>query len=87
MPAVSSAERTHQFSVLGERRFDASSLRSTAPYAERLAATIPGARLQRIADSRAFVPEDQPEYLAEMVAAFVRETGTHQAAVRAHDAM
>jgi pimeloyl-ACP methyl ester carboxylesterase len=56
-------------------------------YAERLAATIPGARLQRIADSRAFVPEDQPEYLAEMVAAFVRETGTHQAAVRAHDAM
>jgi pimeloyl-ACP methyl ester carboxylesterase len=56
-------------------------------YAERLAATIPGARLQRIADSRAFVPEDQPERLAQMIAAFVRETGTQQAGVRAHEAM
>jgi len=43
-------------------------------YAERLAAMIPGARLERIADSRAFVPEDQPERLAALVAAFVRES-------------
>jgi pimeloyl-ACP methyl ester carboxylesterase len=40
-------------------------------FAERLAAMIPGARLQQIADSRAFVPQDQPERLAAMVAAFV----------------
>jgi hypothetical protein len=32
---------------------------------------IPGARLEQITDSRAFVPQDQPERLAELVAAFV----------------
>jgi len=42
-------------------------------FAERLAAMIPGARLEEIADSRAFVPEDQPERLAELIAAFVAE--------------
>ena len=42
-------------------------------FAERLAAMIPGARLEQIADSRAFVPEDQPQRLAELVAAFVGE--------------
>jgi pimeloyl-ACP methyl ester carboxylesterase len=40
-------------------------------FATRLAAMIPGARLEQIQDSRAFVPEDQPERLAELVAAFV----------------
>ena len=40
-------------------------------YAERLAATIPGARLERIVDSRAFVPQDQPERLAELIAEFL----------------
>src|SRR3984885_6607104 len=30
-------------------------------YAERLQAMIPGARLKRVADSRAFIPFDQPE--------------------------
>lgn len=42
-------------------------------FAERLAAMIPGARLERIAESRAFVPQDQPERLAELIAAFVDE--------------
>jgi pimeloyl-ACP methyl ester carboxylesterase len=42
-------------------------------YAERLAAMIPGARLEPIADSRAFVPQDQPARLAELVAAFVAD--------------
>ena len=42
-------------------------------FAERLRAMIPGARLEQIADSRAFVPEDQPQRLAEVVAAFVAE--------------
>jgi pimeloyl-ACP methyl ester carboxylesterase len=44
-------------------------------YAERLAAMIPGARLERISASRAFVPEDRPERLAELVAAFQAERG------------
>jgi pimeloyl-ACP methyl ester carboxylesterase len=42
-------------------------------YAERLAAEIPGARLERIADARTFVPVDQPERTAELIAGFVRE--------------
>jgi len=40
-------------------------------FAERLAAKIPGAQLEQIADSRAFVPLDQPARLAELIAAFV----------------
>jgi pimeloyl-ACP methyl ester carboxylesterase len=39
-------------------------------YARRLAAMIPGARLELIADSRAFIPEDQPERLADLIASF-----------------
>jgi pimeloyl-ACP methyl ester carboxylesterase len=42
-------------------------------FAERLAASIPGARLERIQDSYTFVSEDQPERLAELIAGFVRE--------------
>ena len=43
-------------------------------YAERLAAAIPSARLERIEDARTFVSEDQPERLAELIAAFIGET-------------
>jgi pimeloyl-ACP methyl ester carboxylesterase len=42
-------------------------------YAERLAAEIPGARLERIDDALTFVPVDQPERTAELIAGFVRE--------------
>jgi pimeloyl-ACP methyl ester carboxylesterase len=42
-------------------------------FAERLAASIPGARLERIPDSYTFVSEDQPERLAELIASFSRE--------------
>jgi len=50
-------------------------------FAERLAATIPGARLEQIPDSRAFVPEDRPERLAELIATFVEEqTAPHASA-------
>jgi pimeloyl-ACP methyl ester carboxylesterase len=42
-------------------------------YAERLAREIPGARLERIDDARTFVPVDQPERTAELIAGFVRE--------------
>ena len=49
--------------------------------AERLAAIIPGARIETIANSRAFVPEDQPGVLAELIAGFVAEL---EAASSAH---
>jgi pimeloyl-ACP methyl ester carboxylesterase len=42
-------------------------------FAERLADTIPGARLEPIEDSYTFVSEDQPERLAELLGAFIRE--------------
>jgi len=48
-------------------------------FAERLAAMIPGARLEQIADSRAFVPEDQPERLAELITDFLSHTGSREA--------
>lgn len=63
-------------------RFDKPTLIAWAPedrffklrFAERLAAAIPDARLERIEDSRTFVSEDQPERLAELIAAFAGET-------------
>ncbi len=39
--------------------------------ADRLVAAFPDARLERLSGSRAFVPEDQPEALARLVAGFV----------------
>lgn len=39
-------------------------------FAERLAADIPGSRLEWVEDSRTFVSEDQPERLAELVGEF-----------------
>ena len=44
-------------------------------FAERLASDIPNARLVRIEDSLTFVPEDQPERLADEIAGFIQETG------------
>jgi pimeloyl-ACP methyl ester carboxylesterase len=63
------------------KRFDRPTLIAWAPgdrlfklkYAERLAADIPDARLERVENSRTFVPHDQPERLAELIAAFARE--------------
>ena len=42
-------------------------------FAERLAATIPGAKLEPIEDSYTFVSEDQPERLAALIESFARE--------------
>lgn len=42
-------------------------------FAERLAATVPNARLEWIEDSRTFVPIDQPERLAGSIGTFVRQ--------------
>jgi pimeloyl-ACP methyl ester carboxylesterase len=71
-------------------RFDRPTLLAWAPedrffklsYAERLAATIPGARLETISGAKTFVPLDQPDRLAELIGAFVRETTAAPAAVR-----
>jgi pimeloyl-ACP methyl ester carboxylesterase len=41
-------------------------------HAEALAKAFPDARLERIDDSYTFVPEDQPEQLAKLVAEFAR---------------
>ena len=42
-------------------------------HAERMASEIPGARLERVADSYSFVPVDQPKRTAELIRSFVRE--------------
>jgi pimeloyl-ACP methyl ester carboxylesterase len=41
--------------------------------AERLAREFPQGRLERIEDSYTFVPEDQPERLAQLIAEFARQ--------------
>ncbi len=43
-------------------------------HADRLAASMPDARVVRIADAKTFVSLDQPERLAEEIAGFVRST-------------
>jgi pimeloyl-ACP methyl ester carboxylesterase len=63
------------------RDFDRPALLAWAPedrffkieFARRLAGAFRHARLVTIADSYTFVPEDQPERLAELIAGFVRE--------------
>jgi pimeloyl-ACP methyl ester carboxylesterase len=40
-------------------------------YAERLAAEVPNARVVQIPDAKTFVPLDQPQRLADEIAAFV----------------
>ena len=46
---------------------------------ERLAATIPNARLAPIADARTFVAEDEPVALADLIGGFVRERAAQAA--------
>ncbi len=41
-------------------------------HAERLHETFTDSRLERIEDSATFIPEDQPERLAELIASFMR---------------
>jgi pimeloyl-ACP methyl ester carboxylesterase len=42
-------------------------------HGERLATALPQGRLELIEDSYAFIPEDQPARLAELIAGFMRE--------------
>ncbi|MBA3808659.1 MAG: alpha/beta fold hydrolase [Solirubrobacterales bacterium] len=80
LKAISSRDTLAAAAALGERPLP--TLLAWAPedriftlrFAERLAAMIPGTRLEQIPGSRAFVPEDQPERLAELIAGFVAET-------------
>ena len=67
--------REAQLASTGRRcsRGPARTASSRSRFAERLAETIPGARLERIDDSYTFVSEDQPERLAELIRDFVRE--------------
>ena len=45
-------------------------------YARRFAAAVPDGTLEEIPDSYTFVPHDQPERVAEAIAAFVRRPAT-----------
>ena len=45
-------------------------------YARRLAAELPNATVEEIPDSYTFVPEDQPERLAEAITSFARSSAT-----------
>jgi pimeloyl-ACP methyl ester carboxylesterase len=51
-------------------------------HAERLAATIPDARLEWLEGSYTFTPEERPEQLAELIAGFVREPRAERTAAR-----
>ncbi len=70
---LAAAERLHERPLPTLLAWAPDDLMFPLRFAERLAAMIPGARLEQIADSRAFVPQDQPQRLAELVAAFVAE--------------
>lgn len=52
-------------------------------HAERLARTIPGAKLETVEDAKTFVPLDQPARLAELIAEFVAATPRSGAAAAA----
>jgi pimeloyl-ACP methyl ester carboxylesterase len=63
------------------RSFDRPTLIAWAPedrffkfkYAQRLAAEMPNARLETIEDCGTFMPQDQPERLADLIGEFARE--------------
>jgi pimeloyl-ACP methyl ester carboxylesterase len=45
-------------------------------FANRLLSTVPGAQLAQLADSGAFVPEDQPTKLAELIESFLQQNAS-----------
>ncbi|MGB2693666.1 MAG: alpha/beta hydrolase [Dehalococcoidia bacterium] len=46
--------------------------------AKRIAGAFPDARLERVADSRTFVPEDQPDRLTELIRDFIRDPAARE---------
>jgi pimeloyl-ACP methyl ester carboxylesterase len=77
---IAAAERLREFDRPALIAWSANDRFFPRSDAERLASTIPGARLEWVEDSRTFSPEDQPERLAELVGDFVRDTATGAAA-------
>jgi pimeloyl-ACP methyl ester carboxylesterase len=73
---LAAAERLHEHPLPTLLAWAPDDLMFPLRFATRLAAMIPGARLQQIPDSRAFVPEDQPELLSQLIEAFVKESST-----------
>jgi pimeloyl-ACP methyl ester carboxylesterase len=73
---LAAAERLHEHPLPTLLAWAPDDLMFPLRFATRLAAMIPGARLQQIPNSRAFVPEDQPEQLAALIEAFVAESST-----------
>jgi pimeloyl-ACP methyl ester carboxylesterase len=51
-------------------------LQAGPEHAERLAQDLPDARIEWIEKARSLSPEDAPARLAELIAAFVRETAS-----------
>jgi len=70
---LGAAERLHEHPLPTLLAWAPEDLTFPLRYATRLAAMIPGARLEQIPGSRAFIPEDQPERLAELIETFARQ--------------
>lgn len=68
------AERLHEFTGPALIAWSRTDPVFNPKYALRLAEALPNARLIWIDDSRGFVPEDQPERLAQLIARFIQET-------------
>jgi pimeloyl-ACP methyl ester carboxylesterase len=68
------AERLHEFTGPALIAWSRTDPVFSPKYALRLAEALPNARLTWIDDSRGFVPEDQPERLAQLIARFIQET-------------
>ncbi len=52
-------------------------------HAHRLAELLPNSRVEEVADSYSFVPEDQPERLAQLIAEFALRDEPNRQATRA----
>jgi pimeloyl-ACP methyl ester carboxylesterase len=70
---LDAAERLESFDKPVLLAWAADDLLFPLEHARLLAAALPDARLEVIPDARTFVPEDQPEALASLIRAFVRE--------------
>jgi pimeloyl-ACP methyl ester carboxylesterase len=79
---LAAAERLHERPLPMLLAWAPDDLMFPLRFAERLAAMVSGARLEQIPDSRALVPQDQPERLAELIATFVESQRRTRLALR-----
>jgi pimeloyl-ACP methyl ester carboxylesterase len=77
--AVEAAERLPQLKIPSLVAWGQDDRFFSRELGERLAATLPNARLEPVAGSRTFVSEDAPEALADLIRGFVRERATQAA--------